>query len=457
MKLGIYSFGGCEGCRYRLVEDILSISAELGIELAYEPLVGLKEEQDKYDIVLVEGAIASAEDIEKLRDIRNRTSILVALGSCASLGGIPGLRRFANENAVEGVYGGVKLPKTATKAAPLSKYVKVDYMIRGCPPTSEEFRRILSQIVSTPWFKQGERRLRFCREETLDLKGRAILLQGDKCIVCGRCVKVCESMGINAIDLAYRSIETMVVTPFRMKLDNSSCISCGQCTLYCPVGALTERNDVDIVQDMLRKGDPLDAYIEPESLAALCEYLNCSIQTVIGGLKELGFNKVFIWRPGHQLEGKEKAILPASEAEYLFVEKFYPNLAKYLIDPPKLVADNGIIITQCTARKLSSEKSVLLTREVIRMLVSLGFEDIRPMELDGVLDEASNKVDVAVGPEAVRSVLDETLKKGEVGSIRICICPGGCINGGGQPYAEEGFLERVKKKLLEIESKYFKT
>jgi len=237
MKLGIYSFDGCEGCRYRLAENLLTISAELGIELAYEPLLGLKEEQDKYDVVLVEGAIASAEDIEKLRDIRNRTSILVALGSCASLGGIPGLRRFADAKAVKEVYGDIKLPKTPIKAAPLSKYVKVDYLIRGCPPTREEFRRILSQIVNAPWFKQGERRIGFCREETSDLKGKAILLQGDKCIVCGRCIKVCENMGVNAIDLAYRSIETMVVTPFKAELDNSSCISCGQCTLYCPVGA----------------------------------------------------------------------------------------------------------------------------------------------------------------------------------------------------------------------------
>ncbi len=454
MKLGIYSFGGCEGCRYRLADLLLSLSNELGIEIVYEPLIGLSEERDEYDVVLVEGSVASKEDIEKLREIRRKAKILIALGSCATLGGIPGLRRFTDEGFVKSVYGGVELPKTPVNPAPLSKYVKVDYWIRGCPPTHEDFRRILYLVARTSWFRQGERRLDFCRESIFNLEGRAITLQGDKCIVCGRCVKVCGDMGINAIDMAYRSIETMVVTPFKARLDDSSCISCGQCTLFCPVGAITETNDLPKVQDMLREGIVSDVYIEPESLAAICEYFNCSVETVVGGLKKLGFEKVVIWRPGHRLNNEKTAILPASEAEYLFIEKFYPQLANYLADPPKLKAEKAVLITQCTARKLSTGENVLTTREAIRMLAPLDLEAIDRSPPSEVLDERLEGLSVATGPSEVRRAMDNFIN-GRNSRIEIRICPGGCVHGGGQPFAKEGFSEGIEKRLREIISRFF--
>ena len=61
----------------------------------------------------------------------------------------------------------------------------------------------------------------------------------NKCILCGKCVRVCdEVMGVNAIDFAYRGLATRISTPYEKNLD---CEFCGQCMSVCPTGALTSR------------------------------------------------------------------------------------------------------------------------------------------------------------------------------------------------------------------------
>jgi len=59
----------------------------------------------------------------------------------------------------------------------------------------------------------------------------------EKCILCGRCVKVCEEVqGVEAIDFGYRGFRSKIVTSYEEDLD---CEFCGQCVSVCPTGALT--------------------------------------------------------------------------------------------------------------------------------------------------------------------------------------------------------------------------
>jgi NADH dehydrogenase/NADH:ubiquinone oxidoreductase subunit G len=86
----------------------------------------------------------------------------------------------------------------------------------------------------------------------LDDVGDAIVRDNDKCILCGRCIAVCRDVqGVQAIDFVGRGLRTRVA-PFRdAALSESACVSCGQCTLVCPTGALTERDETDLVMDVL--------------------------------------------------------------------------------------------------------------------------------------------------------------------------------------------------------------
>jgi NADH-quinone oxidoreductase subunit G/NADP-reducing hydrogenase subunit HndD len=69
-----------------------------------------------------------------------------------------------------------------------------------------------------------------------------------KCVLCGRCVSVCSNVqNVDAIDFAHKGPDTSVTTPYEEKLTARNCINCGQCIKVCPVGALSERDDTDLV------------------------------------------------------------------------------------------------------------------------------------------------------------------------------------------------------------------
>jgi len=456
MRVGIYSLGGCEGCRYELIRDILRLSWELGLEIAYEPLLGLNKEQPFYDLVLVEGAVCTLEDAAKLMDLRKRSRCLVALGTCATLGGIPGNKRFADRGALFSVYMGGRLPKSPEEVKPLSAYVKVDYWVRGCPPTQEEFEDILRKIALGISFKQHERRLEYCREKAASIEGSMLRLRGEKCIACGRCVSICEKIGVNAIDYAYRGINVSITTPFNMSFDESTCISCGLCTAVCPVGAIHEKSSLEIVQRRLSEGSLRRVYVEPESLAALSILFDVSPGIIAGALVSKGFEEVVVWRPGYRVEPRMGAIIPMSGAERILVEKFFPNLVERLRDPPKPPDEDACLITPCLARKLGIRGDLILTtREAIRLLSATDFEGVQEEEMRMMIGDMSGEVIRAVGPEMIYGILSE-VSNGSGDSrrnIELRICPGGCLYGGGQPLLElleEGLRSRLERRYGDI-------
>ncbi|MEM1820935.1 MAG: hypothetical protein QXU64_05030, partial [Thermofilaceae archaeon] len=118
MKVAFFSFGACEGCRYRIVGELHKLTSIPNIEIVREPLLGLTEDTE-YDIAVVEGAVTTP-DVEKLKRIRSKTKYLIALGSCARLGGITTL----------GYRLGLKLEEYEAKgyadALPLHRFVKID-------------------------------------------------------------------------------------------------------------------------------------------------------------------------------------------------------------------------------------------------------------------------------------------------------------------------------------------
>ncbi|MHA1860631.1 MAG: 4Fe-4S dicluster domain-containing protein [Candidatus Asgardarchaeia archaeon] len=439
LRIGIYAFGGCEGCRYRLLESILNLD---GIEIVYEPLLGLNKEADEYDLVFVEGAVISEDDLKKLREIRRRSRFLVALGSCAALGGIPGLRNFSNEEGMGSVYEGKEIMVSILEEPPsaLSKYVEVDYEVRGCPPTPEELMRLIKNLKDKLWFKVGERRFEFCRDVVYDVEGDAIKLIGEKCIVCGRCVKVCKDMGISAINYINRGISIAVTTPYHVRIDESTCINCGQCTLYCPVGAMIEKDFTRKIKRLLREKE-LDILIEPEALESLKHAIESHEGKIASAFKNLGFKRISLWKPQFSVKNccDELLIVPYSEAEMTFVEKFYKDLMKYTTAPPKVptLEDGKVLVSQCIARKVGRD-NVITTREAFRMIRNFDFENIpeSSMEVGTPIDTKpeGDFIDV-VGPNEVRNIL-EKIRKGSIrkGKFRLFICPGGCEKGGGQVY-----------------------
>jgi len=84
----------------------------------------------------------------------------------------------------------------------------------------------------------------YCKEP-IDNSSPSIVRDPSKCILCGKCVRVCsEIQNIGAIDFANRGIETFVSCGFDKKLADTKCVGCGQCAAVCPTGAITVKNQV---------------------------------------------------------------------------------------------------------------------------------------------------------------------------------------------------------------------
>ena len=378
----------------------------------------------------------------------------------------------------------------------------------------------------------------------LDDSAAHMIRDNNKCILCRRCVAVCEkTQGIGVIGANMRGFATFIGSAFDMGLGETSCVSCGQCIAVCPTGALQEKSQID--QVLAAIADPAKHVIvqtAPAVRAGLGEEFGYPIGTNVEGkmaaaLRRIGFDKVFDTNFSADLTIMEEAhefiervqhggVLPmitsCSPGWIKYCEHYFPDMTENLssckspqqmfgaiaksyyaekmgLKPEDIVS---VSIMPCTAKKFEIGRDhqaangvpdvdySLTTRELARMirkvgikfttlpdeefdaplglgtgaavifgttggvmeaalrtavetltggeLASLDFTDVRGME--GIKEASYNvagmdvKVAVASGLGNARKLLNK-VKAGEASYhfIEIMCCPGGCVNGGGQP------------------------
>ncbi|MGD9947558.1 MAG: NADP oxidoreductase [Desulfobulbus sp.] len=159
LRLATLWLDGCSGCHMSLLdmdERLLGLSDK--VDFVYSPLVDVKVFPTAVDVTCIEGAVSSAEDEEKLRTIRQRTGLLIAIGDCAVTGNIPAMRNVLGaEKILQSVYlerdqlnpqiPAADLPILNEHALPLHLFVTVDLFIPGCPPSADTLFSALSALV----------------------------------------------------------------------------------------------------------------------------------------------------------------------------------------------------------------------------------------------------------------------------------------------------------------------
>jgi coenzyme F420-reducing hydrogenase gamma subunit len=155
-RIGVFDFTGCEGCELQLANKESTLPAFLdAIEVVSFREIS-SDQGDSYDFALIEGAITREDEVERIRAIRNRAAVVVALGSCACFGGVNRMKNaFDLEDANRKVYG--ENPKETLPTRSIGEVVKVDLQIPGCPISKDEVERIVQHLVldvpySTPKF-----------------------------------------------------------------------------------------------------------------------------------------------------------------------------------------------------------------------------------------------------------------------------------------------------------------
>ena len=160
-KIATFWLGGCSGCHMSLLdidERILDL-AKLA-DIVKSPIVDGKE-LSEVDIALVEGSITSDEHLHEIILIRKKARILVALGDCAVMTNVTGMRNYFEldevfntayvnsiSNDTEGeVPDHPDLLRLRNKVIPLQEVVKVDFVIPGCPPSADTIFYVISALL----------------------------------------------------------------------------------------------------------------------------------------------------------------------------------------------------------------------------------------------------------------------------------------------------------------------
>ena len=264
-------------------------------------------------------------------------------------------------------------------------------------------------------------------QANVDLSSPSIIRDPEKCILCGKCVRVCEEIqNVSAIEFIGRGSRTRVGTAFDQGLNISSCINCGQCVMICPTGALREQSSIKEVTAALH--DP-DKYVvvqhAPSVSVSIADEFGLKPGTDVCGamnaaLRLMGFKKVFDTSYSADLTIMEEAselvhritnggrlpmLTSCSPGWIKYVEQAYPDFLGNLstckspqqmmgaiiksyfaeregIDPRKIFS---VSIMPCTAKKFECRRpemgnddvgdvdAVLTTRELARMIRMRGW------------------------------------------------------------------------------------
>ncbi len=417
-----------------------------------------------------------------------------------------------------------------------------------------ELQRLAASMGIRARHFEGER-----KHYEKDLSSDAVIRDPNKCILCGRCVRMCsEIQQVHNLTQSHRGFHTVVMPAYNLPMSESVCTCCGQCINVCPTAAFLEKN---YTQELFEKlNDPnLIKVVQfaPSVRAAVGEAFSLEPGAnmegqLVAALRKLGFDYVFDTQFSADLtimeeateflervqnKGKLPMITSCSSAWMKCLEQFYPDLIdnvstcrspmsmqgaitktyfaqKLGLDPKKIYS---VAMMCCTAKKYEAARpellldgmrtvdTVITTREGAWMIKSAGidFVDIKPEKPDhplgmssgagtifgttgGVMEAAIRTAyELATGQTLVDIELEglrglKGIKEGSImmdgQEIRVAVahglgnacklletvrqdptkyhfieimgCPGGCVGGGGQPYAQANAIPLDEEALM---------
>lgn len=148
-KLAVFKFASCDGCQLTLLDledELLTIAGEL--QIAYFVEASRAAVRGPYDLSLIDGSITTPHDAAMIKKVRRASKFLVALGACATAGGLQALRNFKDvKEFAAAVYPRPEVIETMDKSTPIAAHVQVDFELRGCPINKGQLVAVISAFL----------------------------------------------------------------------------------------------------------------------------------------------------------------------------------------------------------------------------------------------------------------------------------------------------------------------
>lgn len=147
--VAVFKFSSCDGCQLSILnlEDELLELAGL-IDIAYFLEARREARPGPYDITLIEGSVTTEDEIERIKKIRQESGLLIAIGTCATAGGVQALRNFGNlEILTDAVYEHASYIQSLRTSTAISEHVKVDLEIWGCPVNKYQLAEAIAALL----------------------------------------------------------------------------------------------------------------------------------------------------------------------------------------------------------------------------------------------------------------------------------------------------------------------
>lgn len=144
--LAVWKFASCDGCQLSLLDcedELLALAG--AVRIAHFTEMSRTTVEGPYDLSLVEGSITTAEDAERIKEIRRSSRRLITIGACAAAGGIQALRNSAASGAYLGlVYAHPEYVSSLDVSTPISAHVPVDFELQGCPVDRHQLLEVIT-------------------------------------------------------------------------------------------------------------------------------------------------------------------------------------------------------------------------------------------------------------------------------------------------------------------------
>jgi sulfhydrogenase subunit delta len=149
-RLAVWKFASCDGCQLSLLDcedELLAVAGAVDIAYFREAIRG--EVEGRYDLSLVEGSITTADDVERILDVRRRSRMLVTIGACATAGGVQALRNFADvQEYASIVYARPDYIRTLATSTRVADHVPVDFELQGCPINKRQLLDVITAFLA---------------------------------------------------------------------------------------------------------------------------------------------------------------------------------------------------------------------------------------------------------------------------------------------------------------------